>query len=125
MASPTSRMSGSAMHKDILNAWTPENPNSNIPRLQLNDDNTAAQSNRFLVDASYLNISNITLGYTLPKKWMAKIGVQSMRIYLACDNVYYWSQREGFDPRYSYTGSTNYVNYSPMRTISGGVNLKF
>ena len=125
MSSPTSRMSGSAMHKDLMNAWTPENPNSNIPRLQLNDDNTAAQSNRFLVDASYLNISNITFGYTLPKKWMAKIGIQSMRIYLACDNVYYWSQREGFDPRYSYTGSTNYVNYSPMRTISGGVNLKF
>ena len=125
MGSPTGAMAGSAYHKDILNAWTPENPNSNIPRLQYGDNDTASRSDRFLIDASYLNISNITVGYTLPQKWTRKIGVNSVRLYLACDNVYYWSQREGFDPRYSYTGSTNYANYSPMRTISGGVNLKF
>ncbi|MDO4758931.1 MAG: SusC/RagA family protein, partial [Rikenellaceae bacterium] len=125
MGSPYGSFSGSAFHRDILDAWTPENADSNIPRLQYGDSYTAGRSDRFLVDASYLNISSITVGYTFPRKWTSKIGIGSLRIYAACDNVYYWSQREGFDPRYSYTGSTNYTNYSPMRTISGGINLKF
>ena len=125
MGSTTGSMTGLAYHRDILNAWTPENPDSNIPRLQHGDSYTAATSDRFLVDASYLSVSNITVGYTLPKKWMSKIGVSRMRIYLACDNVGYWSKRKGFDPRYDVAGSTNYTNYSPIRTISGGVNLQF
>ena len=125
MGSPSGSLVGTAYHRDLWNAWTPENPNSNVPRFQLEDTTTAKQSDRFLMDASYLNISNITVGYTLPQKWTRKIGINNARIYLACDNVYYWSRRQGFDPRYSYSGSTNYANYSPMRTISGGVNLKF
>ena len=118
---------GTVYHRDILNAWTPENPDSNIPRLQYGDSNNnpASRSDRFLLDASYLNLSNITLGYTLPQKWTRKLGISRARVYLACDNVCYWSRRKGFDPRYDYGGSTNYANYSPIRTISGGVNFQF
>lgn len=65
------------------------------------------------------------MGYTLPESFTRKFGVGKLRIYLACDNVYYWSRRQGFDPRYSYSGSTNYANYSPIRTISGGINVQF
>ena len=125
MGSPTGSLAGSAYHRDILNAWTPENKDSNIPRLQYGDLYTSGRSDRFLTDASYLNISNITFGYTLPQKWTRKAGIDRVRIYLACDNVYYWSKRQGLDPRYDYNGETNYVNYSPMRTISGGINIQF
>lgn len=82
-------------------------------------------SDRFLLDASYLNISNIQVGYTLPVSFTRKFGVERLRVYLACDNVYYWSKREGFDPRYSFTGTTGYTNYAPIRTISGGINIQF
>ena len=41
------------------------------------------------------------------------------------DNVVYWSKRQGLDPRYSFTGATNFSNYSPIRTISGGVTVQF
>ena len=125
MASPQGSSAGSNWHKDILNAWTPENPTSNIPRLQYNDQYSAASSDRFLVDASYLNIQNIQVGYTFPKKWTSKFGVHSLRVYLACDNVFYWSYRDGFDPRYSFTGATNNYNYAPIRTISGGITVQF
>ena len=125
MSSPYGTTVGTNYHKDILKAWTPENKGSDIPRLQYGDQYTTSVSDRFLTDASYLNISNINGGYTLPSKITQKFGVQKLRVYLACDNVVYWSKRQGLDPRYSFTGATNFSNYSPIRTISGGVTVQF
>ena len=125
MYSPANKSTGMNWHKDILNAWTPENSSSNIPRLQYEDQDQNAQSDRFLLDASYLNLQNINFGYTVPSKITQKFGIGKLRIYLACENVYYWSKRQGFDPRYSYTGATSQANYSPVRTISGGINIQF
>lgn len=124
MSSP-SGSTGYNFHKDLLNAWTPENPNSNIPRFQLNDSYTAGTSTRFLTSASYLNIQNINVGYTLPTKWTKKLAIESLRLYMSAENVFYWSKRKGFDPRQTFSGSTNSTYYSPMRTISGGVTFTF
>ena len=124
MSSPYGSI-GVNYHKDILNAWTPENTESNIPRFQYGDQYTTSTSDRFLTSASYLNIQNINVGYTLPANLTKKFGVSTLRVYLACDNVVYWSKRRGLDPRYSFSGSTNYANYSPIRTISGGLNIVF
>ena len=119
MSSPTASSLGKNYHLDLLDAWTKENPNSQIPRFQYADDYTAATSSRFLISSNYLNISNINLGYTFPTKWW-KGHIQNLRVYVACDNVWYWSARKGFDPR----GGGNGL-YSPIRTISGGVTLTF
>ena len=125
MYSPANKSTGQNWHKDILNAWGPENPTSRIPRLQYEDPNQNANSDRFLMNASYLNLQNINFGYTLPSKITQKFGVGKLRVYLSCENVWYWSKRQGFDPRYSYSGSTSQASYSPVRTISGGINLQF
>ena len=82
-------------------------------------------STRFLTNASYLNIQNINLGYTLPSKWTKNAQINSIRLYMSAENVFYWSKRKGFDPRQSYSASSSASNYSPMRTISGGITLKF
>lgn len=124
MSSPNTTV-GYNYHKDLLKAWTPENPDSDIPRLQYGDQYTGSLSSRFLTDASYLNISSITVGYTLPRSFTSKLGLSKLRVYLACDNVYYWSKREGFDPRQSYAGTTSSYTYNPIRTISGGINVQF
>ncbi len=126
MSSPVGNSGiGDAFHKDILKSWSPENPNSNIPRFQWNTQYTGSQSDRFLTDASYLSLQNINFGYTLPSKCMSKIGVSKLRIYLSCENVWLWSQRKGLDPRQSYTGAASNQYYSPIRAISGGVGLTF
>ncbi len=122
---PKNKDTGLNWHKDILNAWSPENTSSNIPRLQYEDQNSNASSDRFLMDASYLNLQSITFGYTFPEKLTKPIHVQRLRLYLACENIWYWSRRQGFDPRHSYSGSTSQATYSPVRTISGGINFTF
>ena len=125
MDSPQQTSVGFAYHRDLWNAWTPENTNTDIPRFRYNDQYYASSSSRFLVDASYLNIQNITVGYTLPANITRKFLVEKLRVYLACDNVFYWSQRKGLDPRQSISGSTNPYMYAPIRTFSGGVTITF
>ena len=115
---------GQNWHKDILNAWTPENTSSNIPRLNYYDQYANSLSDRFLVSSNYLSINNITLGYTLPEKLVKKIGLSNIRVYGTIDNVAVFSTRQGLDPRQGYLGSAVDV-YSPMRTVSGGVSFSF
>ena len=124
MSAPTGT-TGYNFHKDLLNSWTPENTGSDIPRFQLHDQYSAASSTRFLTNASYLNIQNINVGYTLPASWTKKLAINSLRLYMSAENVFYWSKRKGFDPRQSYDTTTNATYYSPMRTISGGVTFQF
>ncbi len=114
---------GSNWHNDILNAWTPENTNTDVPIMD-GAQNSNAQSSRFLIDASYFNIRSISLGYTFPKNWMKAIQANSARIYVSADNVAMFSKRKGLDPRqYEYGYSA--ANYSAIRAISFGVNLNF
>ena len=93
MSSPTTTL-GYNYHADLLNSWTPENK-TNIPRFCYGDLYSAASSDRFLTDASFLNIDNINVGYTLPKQFTKKFGVNSLRLYVSADNVFYWSKRQG------------------------------
>ena len=125
MSSPNSNHAGYQIHEDILNAWTPVNSSSDIPRFMFNDLYSSAASSRFLTTASYLNIENINFGYTFPSKLTRKALIEKLRLYIACENVAYFSKRKGFDPRQSYTNTTNATRYSPMRTFSLGATVTF
>lgn len=116
---------GFNIHADILNAWTPENRDSDIPRYYYGDQYNNQTSDRFLTDASYLSLENINFGYTLPTKLVRKAYLSKVRVYLACDNVWVWSKRQGLDPRQSFTGGSNNTYYAPIRTISGGLTVEF
>ena len=126
MTTPNGINGGHSFHRDILNAWSPANTESNIPRLQYGDTNSTASSDRFLTSASYLTLQNINLGYTLPSKWIRSLNLSSVRLYAAASNIYYWSARRGFDPRGSFSGDANNTySYSPAATISGGIKVSF
>nr|WP_290018386.1 TonB-dependent receptor [uncultured Alistipes sp.] len=125
MASPGGTSTGFNYHRDLLKSWSEDNKGSNIPRFAYGDPNQNGTSSRFLTDASFLNIQNITLGYTLPQRITRKFLVEKLRVYLACDNVWYWSQRQGLDPRQSIGGISNPYYYAPIRTFSGGLSVTF
>ena len=116
---------GAAFHADLLNAWTPENKNSNIPRIQYGDSYSAYTSDRFLVSGSYLSLQNVNLGYTFDHSLCSKIGLGKVRVYVTATNLWLWSKRQGLDPRQSITGATTNAYYSPMRTVSGGITVTF
>ena len=101
------------------------NPNSDIPRFQFGDLYTTATSTRFIVDASYLSLQNINFGYTLPSKLVKKMYLNKLRVYFAAENVWVWSQRQGLDPRQSFTGGVNNTYNAPVRTLSGGLTVTF
>ena len=125
MSSPTTTSRGDNFHKDLFNAWSPTNKDSNIPRVQFNDSYAAYTSDRFLTNASFLSLNNINAGYTFPSKWTRKFGVDKIRLYFAADNVWFTTKRKGLDTRQSITGGGNNTYYAPIRTLSGGINLTF
>lgn len=125
MGSPSTGTLGQGFHRDLLNAWTPDNAQSNIPRWQYNDTYANYTSDRFLTDGSYLSLQSISLGYTMPKKWATALGLTKIKVYAAADNIYLWTMRKGLDPRTSFTGNPSTEQYSFVRTISGGLTLQF
>ena len=128
----TSSATGMAWHKDVLNAWTPENPNTNIPRLD--GDTSVGQTavDCYFISSDYLSVNNVTIGYSFPKKWMEKIKVAGLRLYVAGDNLAVLSARKGVDPRFSVglgsmtsNSGLNSGGYAAMRTLTGGLTLTF
>jgi TonB-linked SusC/RagA family outer membrane protein len=124
MHSGTSSFAGNNWHADILNAWSPDNKNTNVPRLDANDRYANSTSTRFLTSSDYLSLNNLTIGYSLPSKVLQKLDISKLRIYFAGDNLCLLSARNGLDPRQSYTAATTSL-YTPIRTISGGISLTF
>ena len=119
---------GQNFHMDMLNRWTPENKNTNIPALGYQiQSQSITQGNTvdfFLTDASYFSLRNVTLGYSLPTSMVKKAGIEKLRVYLTGDNIWLKSKREGLDPRMYFTGETK-MGYSAVRTYSVGLNLTF
>ncbi len=124
MHSASGSDAGQNWHTDILNAWTPTNTNTDVPRINTQDKYANASSTRWLTSSNYLSINNITLGYTLPKNWLKNIDIEGVRFYVAADNVALFSTRKGMDPRMGFAASAGYT-YSAMRSISGGIKVTF
>ena len=125
MGNPMSTIAPQSYHKDLLKAWTRENPNTSVPRFRYGDNNTIAYSDRFLIDASTLTFKSISLGYNFPAQLIKKLQLSSLRVFLSCDNVAYWSKRKGFDPRTALSGDVYDSVYPTMRTASAGISVKF
>jgi len=116
---------GGALHVDALNAWKSPNDGASIPRLDVGSSTFLnAQSDRWLIDASYLTFRTATFAYNLPKALIAKADLKNAKIYVSGENLYLFSKRKGMDPTYSYTGVTSNA-YTPTRTVSLGLNVTF
>ncbi len=124
MHSGTSSYAGNNWHKDIYNAWTPENTNTDVPRLNASDRFANSTSTRFITSSNYLSLNSITLGYTVPVQELTSVGISRLRVYVVAENVGILTSRKGLDPRQSYTSATT-ARYTPIRSVSGGVSLTF
>ena len=81
-------------------------------------------------DASYLRLSNVTIGYNFPRKWIRKAGIQKLRLYATGSNLFVWTPYTGFDPEVSTKGSNltpgvDYGAYPRSHSYVFGLNVTF
>ncbi|AOM79747.1 SusC/RagA family protein [Pedobacter steynii] len=109
---------------EILTHWTPENRNTNVPRLNVDDAGWTQSSTRFLYSATYARLKNLTIGYSLPKAIASKWGLANLKLTLTGENLLTFYGHKGMDPEQTIEGTT-YFRYPSMRTFSAGLNLTF
>lgn len=115
---------GTGWSVDMLDRWTPENKNTDIPRLTTQPQSSWTQtSDRFLVDRSYLRLKNITFSYTLPKSVLNILTLKDASIFFQAENMLTFTKEQGLDPEQTF-GGTTYYRYPTMKTISFGFNVK-
>ena len=118
---------GYNMLDEVLDAWSENNTDSNIPRVSLKDENNnfGTASDWYLEDASYLRLKNVTIGYKLPVKLASKLSLQSARVYISSDNLLTLTDYSGFDPEVISDHGIDMGNYPSPKTFIVGVNVKF
>ena len=116
----------------ILNTWTPENRNAELPEINiLNPNDEAGKVSSYLIeDGSYIRLKQLELGYTLPKQTLSKIGLQQCRVYLNAENLLTLTKYNNIDPEVKNGDDKNmgvdYMNNMPLaRVFSIGFNLSF
>ena len=113
---------------DMLNAWTPENTGTNIPRVAYKSSGSITNdmfSERFLQNASYLKIANITLGYNFPNTWFSGY-LNNVRLYASAQNLATITQYKGYNADFAggtFTPGYNYSSFPTPMTIMFGVNF--
>ncbi|MFC3200108.1 SusC/RagA family TonB-linked outer membrane protein [Parapedobacter deserti] len=142
LAIPGFHASDGAMPAAIVdNYWTPENTGAFYPAAYnnagSNSTNNMQIQDRYLLDMSYLRLKNLTLGYSLPRAPLQRIGVNSLRVYVALENILTWDRLGGLpiDPEeiagYSMWNDQNYnldrtgVGIPTFKSASFGVQLDF
>ena len=116
--------------RNTLDAWSPDNANSNIPALSTNNSNNElATSSYFIEDGSYLRLKNITIGYSISPDKLDKMGLNSLRFYLTGQNLFTITSFTGFD--YEVGGlSPNGIGVAGYgiphsKSVTFGTTLKF
>ena len=106
-----------------LDRWSESNPNGSMPRLGGTINNN--YSSFWLTKGDYLRLKNLEIGYTFrQREFLTKLGVQSLRLYLAGTNLLTFTSLDDYDPEKLSTDSRNDVHPN-TRTYSFGVNVKF
>lgn len=115
---------------DLLNAWTPENTNTDVPRVAYKPSGSITNdmfSNRFIQNASYLKIANIQLGYRFPDKLFGG-SIKNLRLYATAQNVARFTKYKGYNPDFAggtLTPGYNYASYPTPQTYMFGGSFSF
>ncbi|MDR6562067.1 MULTISPECIES: TonB-dependent receptor [unclassified Arcicella] len=114
---------------DLLNRWTPTNTNTDVKAAY--QDPAITISDRFIEDATYYRLKNISLGYTIPAKIVKKANIKSLRVYISAQNAATWTKYTGYDPEVSLNGQS-LINkgidsgvYPNNKSYQVGISLSF
>jgi len=121
---------GDPNNTDVSNLYVLNNISSTLPRWSTTDVNrNNRMSNRWLEDASFLRIANLSLSYTFPERWMKKIHFTSLKLYANIQNVWIFTAYSGYDPEIgAYNQQAGKLNidtgrYPSPRVYTFGINV--
>lgn len=115
-------------YKPMLDRWTPSNTNASWPAIRpgLNANPNESLNDFTLQDASYIKLRNVQLSYTLPKKWLSKVRLNNLTVFVSGQNLKTWTSFYGIDPENSLSGNAYAGSISTIPTtkiINFGLNL--
>ncbi len=118
----------------VLDAWTPSNTNTEIPRAVNGDPNRNARlSTRWIEDGSYLRLKNVILGYTLPVNVLSSVSkstIKRFRLYVSTQNLLTFTKYKGYDPEIgskngALTNGVDFGQYPSARSFQFGIQAGF
>ena len=117
------------MLAEVADRWSPTNASNKVPSTKgyVKGD----VYSRFVEDGSFLRLKNMTLGYSLPKKWINKIHISKLRIYGTAQNLFCISGYSGYDPEVSTAASNpmtpglDWGAYPKSRVFTFGLDVQF
>ncbi len=134
-------------HKDMERRWQKKGDITDVPALSNNYSNLKdggntsyanSTSTRFLTSRSYLNLANIRLGYSFPQKWITKMHISGLSLYISANNLFYASARKGYISMAGNGDDSNATNdnerdsgenglsqYAPVSSVLGGIKIQF
>jgi TonB-dependent starch-binding outer membrane protein SusC len=118
-------------YKDMLDSWTPEHTNTDIPRLVRSASHlNVRESDLYLEKASYFRINHLELGYNLPKALLSKVSIYATRVYVGGDNLFTITHYKGWDPGIggggdSYASGIDRYPYPVARKVMFGLQVSF
>lgn len=127
------------IYQHQLDFWTPTHTDARWPRLAApgsdsnkNNYGSGNGSDLFLLDGKYLRLKNLVVGYTLPKSWSTKLGMQKLRVYVNAQDLFTFSNNSFIDPessefdsRMSTGGANSGRNYPSLSYYGFGIDIEF
>lgn len=120
---PSSLGTGANFAGDILNSWTPDNPNTNIPSMTANNTGLEGSSDRFLFKTDFIRLKNITFGYNFNKDLLKNLPITGIKVFVQGENLATFTKWKGYDPEPMFAYSLGV--YPNPKTISVGLNVQF
>lgn len=123
--------------KHQLDFWTPTNTDATWPRLAApgsdsDKNNYGTGSDMQILDGKYMRLKNVVIGYTFPKTWSKKIGMEKLRVYVSGDNLLTFSNNSFIDPestefdsKMSAGGANSGRSYPTLRYYGFGIDVEF
>jgi TonB-linked SusC/RagA family outer membrane protein len=120
---------------DQMNAWTAENPNTDVPEARFYRGNGNQASSRYIFDGSYLRLRSLTLGYNLPASLISRIKMDRVRLYVSALNLATFTNYKGWDPEVNtddlsardmkFALGNDFYTAPQPRTVLVGINIGF
>ncbi|MDR0768465.1 MAG: TonB-dependent receptor [Dysgonamonadaceae bacterium] len=116
---------GRSWSKEALNRWTPENTNTDFPRLTyITDSWNTIPSTRFLFDATYARLKQLSFSYQLPRKLISALDLKNVKLGINGENLLTFFGHQGLDPEQTVSGST-YYRYPAQKAASFTLDISF